>query len=233
MEPKEIKDSLKDLIVEARPLYPKLADKLDNLQRWIKNKKDGQLRNKKYVRYILFQLIADVETFLAINDYSLQEDRHEIIKDLSRSEMYWYETLFPQWFMKEDKYLPTWKEKLMADEFTDDDEEYRKQLIKLIKQQNGGTCWRYILDLAMATDMVINSNTGHPICVQYTTNAKEHTKDKIADWNKIIFYYNINRAIFVHFNPKDIDNSLIKLVMCSLHASNYLPNDCRRVYNVD
>jgi hypothetical protein len=103
MEPKEIKDSLKDLIVEARPLYPKLADKLENLQRWIKNKKDGQLRNKKYVRYILFQLIVDVETFLAINDYCLQEDRHEIIKDLNRSEMYWYETLFPQWFIKEDK----------------------------------------------------------------------------------------------------------------------------------
>ena len=159
MEPKEIRHSLKDLIVEARPLYPKLADKLENLQRWIKNKKDGQLRNKKYVRYILFQLIIDVETFLAIND-RLPEDRHEIIKDLSRSEIYWYEALFPQWFMKKDKHLPTWKQRLMADEFADDDKKDREKLITLVKQQNGGTCWRYILDLAMATDIIVNSDTG-------------------------------------------------------------------------
>ena len=202
MEPKEIKDSLRDLIVEARPLYPKLADKLENLQRWIKNKKDGQLRNKKYVRYILFQLIVDVETFLAINDCP-REDRNEIIKDLSRSETYWYETLFHQWFMKEDKYLPTWKQKLMADEFTDDDDEYREELIKLVKQRDGGTCWRYILDLAMATDMIINSDSGYPICVQYTTNATEHTEAKIADWNKIIFYYNTALCARITDNKKE------------------------------
>jgi UDP-GlcNAc:undecaprenyl-phosphate GlcNAc-1-phosphate transferase len=63
MEPKEIRDSLKDLIVEAKPLYPKLADKLENLQRWIRKKKDGQLRNKKYVISVLYQLIKDVKFF--------------------------------------------------------------------------------------------------------------------------------------------------------------------------
>jgi hypothetical protein len=221
------------LIIEAKPLYPKLADKLENLQRWIRKKKDGQLKNKKYVISVLYQLLKDVKFYLFINKMSKDVKKEFVKNKLGRSEQYWYETLFPQWFMKEDKYLPTWKQKLMADEFTDDDDEYREELIKLVKQQDGGTCWRYILDLAMATDMIINSDSGYPICVQYTTNATEHTEAKIADWNKIIFYYNINRAIFVHFNPKDRDNSLIKLVMCSLHASNYLPNDCRRVYNVD
>jgi hypothetical protein len=221
------------LIIEAKPLYPKLADKLENLQRWIRKKKDGQLKNKKYVISVLYQLLKDVKFYLFINKMSKDVKKEFVKNKLGRSEQYWYETLFPQWFMKEDKYLPTWKQKLVADEFTDDDDEYREELIKLVKQQDGGTCWRYILDLAMATDMIINSDSGYPICVQYTTNATEHTEAKIADWNKIIFYYNINRAIFVHFNPKDRDNSLIKLVMCSLHASNYLPNDCRRVYNVD
>ena len=221
------------MIIEAKPLYPKLADKLENLQRWIRKKKDGQLKNKKYVISVLYQLLKDVKFYLFINKMSKDVKKEFVKNKLGRSEQYWYETLFPQWFMKEDKYLPTWKQKLVADEFTDDDDEYREELIKLVKQQDGGTCWRYILDLAMATDMIINSDSGYPICVQYTTNATEHTEAKIADWNKIIFYYNINRAIFVHFNPKDRDNSLIKLVMCSLHASNYLPNDCRRVYNVD
>jgi hypothetical protein len=232
MEPKEIKDSLKDLIVEARPLYPKLADKLENLQRWIKNKKDGQLRNKKYVRYILFQLIVDVETFLAINDYCLQEDRHEIIKDLNRSEMYWYETLFPQWFMKEDKYLPTWKQKLMADEFTDDDEKDRKQLIKLVKQRNGGTCWRYILDLSMATDIIMNSETGRPICVQYTTNAEEYTDKKVEKWREISFYYGINCTIFVRIYPKNSDDALSELANKSLEVSNTCSNYHCVVYDV-
>ena len=121
MEPKEIKDSLKDLIVEARPLYPKLADKLENLQRWIKKKKDGQLRNKKYVTSVLYQLIKDVKFYLLINKMPTDVKKKILKNSLGRSEQYWYETLFPQWFTKEDKYLPTWKGKLMADKFTDED----------------------------------------------------------------------------------------------------------------
>ena len=227
MEPKEIRDSLKDLIVEARPLYPKLADKLENLQRWIRKKKDGQLRNKKYVRYVLFQLIIDVETFLAI-----QEDRNEIIKDLSRSEIYWYEILFPQWFMKEDKYLPTWKERLMADKFADDDDKYRKKLIKFVKQQNGCTCWRYILDLSMATDIIINSETGRPICIQYTTNAEEYTDEKIEKWKDISFYYGINCTIFVRIYPKNSNDAVYALVNKSLEVSNTCSNYHCVVYDV-
>ena len=140
MEPKEIKDSLKDLIVEARPLYPKLADKLENLQRWIKKKKDGQLRNKKYVTSVLYQLIKDVKFYLLINKMPTDVKKKILKNSLGRSEQYWYETLFPQWFTKEDKYLPTWKGKLMADKFTDEDQEYREKLINLIAQQKGATC---------------------------------------------------------------------------------------------
>lgn len=232
MEPKEIKDSLKDLIVEAKPLYPKLADKLENLQRWIKNKKDGQLRNKKYVISVLYQLVTDIKFYLLVNKMPTELKREFVKNTLGRSEQYWHETLFPQWFMKEDKYLPTWKQKLMADEFTDDDEKDRRKLIELVEQQNGGTCWRYILDLSMATDIIINSETGLPICVQYTTNAEEYTDEKVERWRDISFYYGINRTIFVRIYPRNSDDALSALANKSLEDSNTCSNYHCVVYDV-
>ena len=160
------------------------------------------------------------------------ELKKEFVKNkLSRSEQYWYEILFPQWFMKEDKYLPTWKQKLMADKFADDDE-YREDLIKLVKQQNGGTCWRYILDLSMATDIIINSETGRPICVQYTTNTEEYTNEKVEKWREISFYYGINCTIFVRIYPKNSENPLHALANKSLEVSNTCSNYHCAVYDV-
>jgi len=232
MEPKEIKDSLRDLIVEARPLYPKLADKLENLQRWIKKKKDGQLRNKKYVTSVLYQLIKDVKFYLLINKMPTDVKKKILKNSLGRSEQYWYETLFPQWFTKEDKYLPTWKGKLMADKFTDENQEYRKKLINLIAQQKGATCWRYILDLSMATDIIINSESGRPICVQYTTNAEEYTNEKVEKWRDISFYYGINCTIFVRIYPKNSDDTLSALANKSLEVSNTCSNYHCAMYDV-
>ena len=160
------------------------------------------------------------------------ELKKEFVKNkLSRSEQYWYEILFPQWFMKEDKYLPTWKQKLMADKFADDDE-YREDLIKLVKQQNGGTCWRYILDLSMATDIIINSETGRPICVQYTTNTEEYTNEKVEKWREISFYYGINCTIFVRIYHKNSENPLHALANKSLEVRNTCSNYHCAVYDV-
>jgi hypothetical protein len=232
MEPKEIRDSLKDLIVEARSLYPKLADKLENLQRWIKNKKDGQLRNKKYVMSVLYQLVKDVKFYLFINKMPTELKREFVKNNLVRSEQYWYEILFPHWFNLEDKYLPEWKKKLMGEQFTDDDKKTREDLIELIQIRKGATCWRYILDLSMATDIIINSETGRPICVQYTTNAEEYTDEKVERWRDISFYYGINCTIFVRIYPKNSDNGLYALAKKSLEVSNTCSNYHCAVYDV-
>jgi hypothetical protein len=84
----------------------------------------------------------------------------------------------------------------------------------------------------MATDIIINSETGRPICVQYTTNAEEYTDEKVERWRDISFYYVINRTIFVRIYPKNSGNGLYALAKKSLEVSNTCSNYHCAVYDV-
>jgi hypothetical protein len=84
----------------------------------------------------------------------------------------------------------------------------------------------------MATDIIINSETGRPICVQYTTNAEEYTDEKVEKWREISFYYGINCTIFVRIYPKNSDNALSALANKSLEVSNTCSNYHCAVYDV-
>ena len=78
----------------------------------------------------------------------------------------------------------------------------------------------------------MNSETGRPICVQYTTNAEEYTDKKVEKWREISFYYGINCTIFVRIYPKNSDDALSELANKSLEVSNTCSNYHCVVYDV-
>ena len=54
-----IEQELKNLIADATPIEPGLAQRLDDMRRWIKAKKPGQLISKRYVMDFLIELSVD------------------------------------------------------------------------------------------------------------------------------------------------------------------------------
>ena len=53
--PQEIKEKLKSLIEEASTIDPRLAIRLNQINRWIKDVKPGSLTAKKFVLFFLQQ----------------------------------------------------------------------------------------------------------------------------------------------------------------------------------
>jgi hypothetical protein len=101
ISPENVKARLKSLIVDATLIAPILVQRLDEIWRWIKDKKPGQLASKPYVMDFLYELDRDVRVWLAIQalETSVQQ---ALLNQMSPSEQYWYAELFPQWFKKSD-----------------------------------------------------------------------------------------------------------------------------------
>ena len=57
--PEDVRLDLIQLIREAQAVSPQLASRLDEMRRWIAQKKSGLLIRKKYVMQLLKELIAD------------------------------------------------------------------------------------------------------------------------------------------------------------------------------
>ncbi len=97
MQAKEIEPELKRLINITSSIEPGLAKRLDELRRWIKDKKPGLLTSKKFVMDFLLELILDVEIWLELQQLTEQE-KQDVFAQMTPTERYWYEFLFPQWF---------------------------------------------------------------------------------------------------------------------------------------
>jgi hypothetical protein len=88
----------------------------------------------------------------------------------------------------------------------------------------GDALWRYILDLSMATDLVVVGNQKVPICVQLTTLAGGGLTQKRERWQKILAYWKIERALLVSYIPKGTYyNSLAEVIFIN---SDILPSIC-------
>lgn len=228
----QIEIKLKELTIKARNINPNLESKLKNLCHWIKNKTPGKLREKKYVAAVLVELIKDIEIWFILNQLSKNE-KTLVFSQKTPVEKYWFDFLFPQWFEQEDKYFPCWKQKLMKGEYNDNDEPFRNTLRDEIKKRRGYSLWRYILDLSMATDIIVCHTSSNPLCVQYTKSSPGNTLDKKEKWKNTLCYWRIRRGIFVCVHPNSRIQGLKKLVNLSLRQSDDLLDDCYIDFNID
>jgi hypothetical protein len=222
LHPKVLEPELKRLISEASSIEPGLSARLDELRRWIKDKKLGLLSTKTYVISFLSELIADADFLLGLKRANPQE-KQELRDLLSSVELYWYDYLFPKWFNEPDPKLPRWKQKMMAGEFTQNDHKLIESLGDEIESLGGESLWKYVVDLSMASDLVVSRNWETALCIQLTTSADRHLEDKKSQWQSTLAYWEIKRALFVSFHPQEDCKNLAKLI---LGKGDILPDDC-------
>lgn len=219
-----IKDELETLIQKATQEEPLLAERLRWFSRWISNKKVGLLQSKRYVMDFLIELILDSQFWLAFK--AIPPEQKELFWQeaaMSPPERLWYETLFPRWFSESDPKMTTWTKKMMAGDFGQADAELLNQFITTIERQGGNTFNCYILDLAMATDLLISGSSHLPLAVQITTQSPNWNADKQTFWYQTLLYWKIERGIFLSYNPQNSINQIANLL---LQYSDSLPNNC-------
>jgi hypothetical protein len=129
--PDEIKITLSNLIQEAKPVFPRLASRLDEMRRWIIHKKPGLLMRKRHIMQLLVELVEDTTFWLSVQSLP-DDDRDALFSELSPAEQYWYKDLFPSWFNERDPKLEVWKQNLMSDNFKADDADCIKEICRYI-----------------------------------------------------------------------------------------------------
>ena len=168
----------------------------------------------------MLELIKDGEFWLKLQSLT-NEEREIFLQHLPSPVIYWYENLFPKWFNENDHKFYIWKQKLRSGEFSQEDGELIESVAHQIKSRNGCVVHRYIADLSMATDVIVSSSTGKPLCVQLTTMSGELSEGKYKEWKDTLKQWEIRRGIFVSYNPSQ-DRSVAQLVNLVLHNSNHL-----------
>jgi hypothetical protein len=101
---KDIESELERLTAEVKSISPELASRLDEMRRWIKGKKPGQLMNKRHVMDFLIELYVDAKVWLDLQIVE-PDARQAYIDEMPPAERYWYTELFPQWFNEPDPKL--------------------------------------------------------------------------------------------------------------------------------
>ena len=220
MQAREIEPKLKQLSRLAWSTEPALAQRLDEVTHWIKDIRPGLLMQKGVLVGFLLELIKDGEFWLKLQSLT-NEERQLFLKHLPSPVRYWYENLFPKWLHENDHKFYIWKQKLRSGEFNQEDAELLKSISRQIKSRDGCVVHRYIADLSMATDVIVSSSTGKPLCVQLTTMSGELCNHKYKEWKSTLQQWKIRRGIFVSYNPGQ-DRSVIQLVNLVLHNSKHL-----------
>ncbi|MFB8790227.1 MAG: hypothetical protein U7123_15575 [Potamolinea sp.] len=221
MQAKEIQPKLKSLRQEASSIDPCLARKLDEINRWVKDVKPGSLTAKKFVMAFLLEVIRDSKVWLKIKALPSQEEQQSKFEQMTPSERYWYSYLFPKWLSQTDPKFWLWKQKLMAGEFNQADDHVIKSIATEIVQREC-TFWHcYVVDLSMATDLIVSSSQKKPLCIQVTSISEEFLQQKYADWENTLQNWGINRGLFLSYNPR-ISNFVNQLVNIALDNSDNL-----------
>jgi hypothetical protein len=201
VQPTDIKKNINSLIEESVIIYPNLTIKLKQIRLWIKSVKDGTLVSKPFVMLFLLQFIRDAKVMLDIKRLASEEEQQTFYQEMIPPEKYWYGELFPQWLSNHDPKFYLWRTKLMAGEFSQEDEQLIKSITHFIKQCGGKTLQRYILDLSMATDIIVSSSQENPLCIQLTSQSQEFSQVKSNDWENTLIFWGIERGLFLSYNP--------------------------------
>lgn len=221
MQAKEIKDQLKLLIEQAYSVDKNLAKKLEEINRWVKHIKPGSLTAKPFVLAFLLELITDSTIWLIIKSSPSEEEQNAKFDQMTPNERYWYGYLFPKWINATDSKFYIWKQKLMAGEFNQVDDDIIKAIAQNIIQRDGSVWQRYIADLSMATDLIVSSHQQKPLCIQVTSVSEEFNRQKYDYWQYTLHAWEIERGLFVSYNPKNA-NFVKQLVNIALYNSDYL-----------
>ncbi len=221
MQSKDIKEKLKSLIDEASTTDPNLARRLEEVYRWVKGVKPGSLTAKRLVILFLLQIIDDAEVWLKIKSLPSEEEQQSALDELNPALKYWYGYLFAKWLSENDPKFHVWRQKLMSEEFSKEDDKLLECITGDIKQRGGHVVRRYITDLSMATDIIISTGQEKPLCIQLTTLSEEHFQQKLNDWENTLVFWLIERGLFLSFNPSQTE-FVHKIVNVALHNSRSL-----------
>ena len=215
MHPQQIKEKLKSLIEEASTIDPSLAIRLNQINNWIKDVKPGTLMSKRFVLLFLQQFIRDTEIRLDIKRLTSEAERQDVYELMTPPERYWYGELFPRWLSKNDPKFHIWRKKLMSGEFNQEDEKLINLIANVIKLNGGQALQRYIIDLSMASDIIVSSIQEQPLCIQLTSQSQEFTQAKSDDWEDTLISWGIARGLFLSFNPGESDfiNQIVNLAL--------------------
>lgn len=221
MQAREIEPKLKELCSIASSVEPGLAKTLVQIGRWIKNKPPGLIEHKRFVKKFLEEILADAETWLQFKQAS-PEEKQLYLDLLLPADRYWCYYLFPKWFQKADPKFSIWRQKLMAEEFQQDDRDLIDSLTSGVEKretESPDVCQRNIADLSMATDLIVSGHQGKPLCVQITSVSDEYYQDKYEEWEKTVRYWEIDRGLFASYNPGN-DEFMARLINGILSGSN-------------
>ena len=215
MHPQQIKEQLKSLIEEASTIDPSLAIKLNQINNWIKDVKPGTLMSKRFVLLFLQQFIRDTEIRLDIKRLTSEAERQDVYELMTPPERYWYGELFPRWLSKNDPKFHIWRRKLMSGEFNQEYEKLINLIADVIKRNVGQALQRYIIELSMASDIIVSSIQEQPLCIQLTSQSQEFTQAKSDDWEDTLISWGIARGLFLSFNPGESDfiNQIVNLAL--------------------
>lgn len=229
--PEDVKSDLIQLIRESQAVSPQLANRLDEMRRWIAQKKSGLLMRKRYVMQLLEELIVDSSVWLNLQLLS-QEDKNAEIAELPTLEKFWYVCLFPAWFNEKDPKLNIWKQNLMAGNFQGDDSAFINKICSKVKNGGGETLNPYIADLSMATDLIASGTQQIPLCVQLTTVRDDLSSNKQDQWQKTLEHWKIKRGLFISYNPSQIqvDDEIALIVQSN---SDQLLEQCYHKLTID
>jgi hypothetical protein len=205
LQAKEIKALLKSLTREASLVEPSLANRLEQINRWVKNLKPGSLMAKKFVLLFLRQMLNDSQIFLAIQSLSSPEERELYYQQMKPTERYWFEDLFPKWLREKDPKFYIWRQKLMSGEFGQEDKELLEQIVNNISLSKGTVVQRYIADLSMATDLIVSGSLERSLCIQLTSVSDELSQEKSKSWEESLRMWRIDRGLFLSYNPGKAD----------------------------
>lgn len=224
MQATEIKEKLQSLINEASSIDPSLEKRLVEINRWVKYVKPGSLTSKRFVVAFLLQIIRDAEAWLRLKSLASEQEQQLALEQLKPTVKYWYSYLFAQWLNKNDPKFHIWRQKLMAGEFSQRDARVIEALTNMIRRRQGTVVQRYIADFSMATDIIISSRQNQPLCIQLTTLSDQFSQAKSKDWENTLRFWEIERGLFLSFNPtaNDFENQLVNI---ALHNSDNLRTD--------
>lgn len=231
MHPQQIREKLKSLIEEASTIDPSLAIKLNQINNWIKDVKPGTLMSKRFVLLFLQQFIRDTEIRLDIKRLTSEAERQDFYESMTPPERYWYGELFPRWLSKNDPKFYIWRKKLMSGEFNQEDEKLINLIADVIKRNVGQVLQRYIIDLSMASDIIVSSIQEQPLCIQLTSQSQEFTQAKSDDWENTLISWGIARGLFLSFNPGESD-FINQIVILALDKSDNLNNGIYQKINL-
>ncbi|MBD2415308.1 hypothetical protein FACHB389_17695 [Nostoc calcicola FACHB-389] len=229
--PEEIRFELIKLIEETQAIFPNLSLRLDEMRRWIADKRSGLLMRKPHVMQLIEELLRDA-TFWFEVQLLPEEDREAEFALLSPTEQYWYKYLFPAWINERDPKLSTWKKKLMAGDFEGSDASQIDKISQEIEFLGGDTLNSYIADLSMATDLIASGVKDLPLCVQLTSVRDVLAQTKQADWLSTLKYWGIKRGVFISFNPT-LNQVESKIGQYIFQYSDRISENCYPVVNMD